>query len=194
MPTSILGQYSRTIITGALLLLLLVFSFTGLRTDVHASLLGFFEWTETTPFGYIGKTWGAAFAFVEAIHLLGLAVLGGCVIAGDGRLLGLVLTDVPARTVVDRTHNVFFWALVTLLATGIFMACGVATKIYYLEVYWYKMLGLGFGMYFHFFVRQPLLAHDINQINPTVVKVVAVSSILVWFLVAATGRWIGFSG
>jgi len=31
-------------------------------------------------------------------------------------------------------------------------------------------------------------------LNPVVVKMVAVASMLVWFMVAATGRWIGFSG
>jgi len=184
----------RTVITVAVLLLALAFAYSDFRLTVYAGLEGFFEWTETTPFGYIGKTWGAAFAFVEAIHLLGLAVLGGCVIAADGRLLGLLLTDVPAQQVVNRAHRVFVWALITLLATGIFMACGVATKIYFLPVYWFKMLALGAGMLFHFYIRKPLLGHDIDSINPVVVRMVAIASILVWFMVAATGRWIGFSG
>ena len=109
-------------------------------------------------------------------------------------LLGLMLTDFPARMVVDRSHRVFVWALITCLVTGIFMACGVATKIYFLQVYWFKMLALVAGMLFHFFIRMPLLRHDLDEINPVVVKLVAISSILVWFTVAATGRWIGFSG
>ena len=74
------------------------------------------------------------------------------------------------------------------------MACGVATKIYYLPVYWYKMLALGAGMLFHFYIRKPLLGHDLSQLNPVVTRLVAIASILVWFMVAATGRWIGFSG
>lgn len=193
MPTFI-SDYSRTVGAAAVILLLLVFVYGGWMDSLYPGLLGIFEWLETTTFGYIGKTWGAAFAFVEAIHLIGLAVLGGCVIASDGRLLNLVLTDVPARTVFDRTHKVFVWALVTLLATGVFMACGVATKIYYLPVYWFKMLALGAGMLFHFYVRKPLLGHDLSQLNPVVTKLVAIASILVWFMVAATGRWIGFSG
>lgn len=193
MPT-FLSEYSRTVSAAAVIVLLLLFIYGGWMDSVYPGLLGVFEWLETTPFGYIGKTWGAAFAFVEAIHLIGLAVLGGCVIASDGRLLNLVLTDVPAQTVFDRTHRVFVWALVTLLATGVFMACGVATKIYYLPVYWYKMLALGAGMLFHFYIRKPLLGHDLSQLNPVVTRLVAIASILVWFMVAATGRWIGFSG
>ena len=194
MLTAFFSQNSRTVITVAVLLLVTWFGYSDLRTTAFVAIEPFFQWMETTWFGVIGKTWGPVFAFIQAIHLLGLAVLGGAVIAGDGRLLNLVLTDVPAKVVVDRCHRVFVWALIVLLATGIFMACGVAMKIYYLPVYWYKMLGLIAGMLFHFFVRKPLLAHDIDQLNPVVVKMVAIASIMVWFLVAATGRWIGFSG
>ena len=187
-------SYPRTLTVLTALLALLMLAYGGAMDAVYPSLLDVFEWLETTWFGVIGKTWGAAFAFVEAVHLLGLALLGGCVLAGDGRLLGVVLTDVPVQTVVERTHRVFVFGLSICLATGIFMACGVATKIYYLPVYWVKMLALSAGILFHFQVRRPLLSHDIQNLNPVVVKMVAVASMLVWFMVAATGRWIGFSG
>ena len=194
MIAAILTSYPRTLTAIAALLALLTLAYGGAMDAVYPSLLTVFEWLETTWFGVIGKTWGAAFAFVEAVHLLGLALLGGCVLAGDGRLLGVILTDVPMQTVVERTHRVFVFGLSISLATGIFMACGVATKIYYLPVYWFKMLALSAGMLFHFQVRRPLLSHDIQSLNPVVVKMVAVASMLVWFMVAATGRWIGFSG
>ena len=194
MIAAMFTSYPRTLTAVAALLALSTLAYGGALDAVYPSLLTVFEWLETTWFGVIGKTWGAAFAFVEAVHLLGLALLGGCVLAGDGRLLGVVLTDVPMQTVVERTHRVFVFGLSICLATGIFMACGVATKIYYLPVYWFKMLALSSGMLFHFQVRRPLLSHDIQSLNPVVVKMVAVASMLVWFMVAATGRWIGFSG
>lgn len=194
MATAIYENHKRTLITAAVLLVAVAFGYSDLRLSIYEALMPVFEWSETSPFGYVGKTWGAAFATVQAGHLIGLAVLGGSVLAADLRLLGIILTDIPARTVVDRAHRVFFWALMVLLATGIFMACGVAMKIYYLPVFWYKMLALGAGMLFHWFIRKPLLQHDIEQLNPVVVRLVAIASILVWFMVAATGRWIGFSG
>jgi hypothetical protein len=96
--------------------------------------------------------------------------------------------------VIKRCHVLLVWALVLLISTGVFMACGVALKVYYLPVFWYKMLALGAGILFHFFIRKPLFKFDLQQLNPIVVKMTAISSILVWFMVAATGRWIGFSG
>ena len=73
------------------------------------------------------------------------------------------------------------------------MACGVAVKVYYLPVFWYKMLTLTVGVLFAFYVRKPLIDRDLSVVSPLVVKLTAVASIMVWFTVAATGRWIGFS-
>jgi hypothetical protein len=56
------------------------------------------------------------------------------------------------------------------------------------------MLALATGILFVFFIRRPLLARGLENLNSTTVKLVAVSSILVWVTVAAAGRWIGFAG
>ena len=193
MFTSMLGSHARTILTASVVGITLVFYFT-LMSDAYAWSFPFFEWMETTWFGVIGKTWGAAFAFVQTIHLLSLALLGGAVLAAEGRVLGFLLTDVSSKIVIDRCHVLLVWALVILISTGVFMACGVALKVYYLPVFWYKMLALGAGILFHFYVRRPLFRFDLEKLNPIIVKMSALSSILVWFMVAATGRWIGFSG
>ena len=193
MFTSMLCPHARTILTASVVGITLVFYFT-LMSDAYAWSFPFFEWMETTWFGVIGKTWGAAFAFVQTIHLLSLALLGGTVLAAEGRVLGFLLTDVSSEIVIDRCHVLLVWALVILISTGVFMACGVALKVYYLPVFWYKMLALGAGILFHFYVRRPLFRFDLEQINPMIVKLTALASILVWFMVAATGRWIGFSG
>ena len=194
MPTSLLGPYTRTILVAAVLAVGLGFALSGARVEVHNGLLPFFEWLETTWFGYVGKTWGAAFATVEAVHLLGLALLGGSVLVAEGRILGVILTDVEQGTITGRCSRTFNVALITLVATGVFMACGVALKIYYLPVYWYKMLALCAGALFHYLIRKPVLERDPAEVNPWLLRSMAVASIMIWFTVAATGRWIGFSG
>lgn len=195
MPIAFFKDNPRTAITIAVLLAVYIFAFIGeMRAATHASLMPFFEWMEVTWFGWVGKNYGGIFAVVQAFHLLSMAVIGGCVLASDGRLLGAVLTDVPARAVVDRAYEVFKWGLIVVLVTGVFMACGVAMKIYYLQTFWYKMLALATGIAFTYLIRKPLLADDIDSLDPWVVKGTAIASILVWFTVAATGRWIGFDG
>jgi hypothetical protein len=187
-----IGPYPRAAIATGLLALLLAFSFSGMRSEVWTALLPFFEWMETTWFGYVGKTWGGAFATIQAGHLVSLGVLGGAVLFSDGRLLGLY-SSLPLRDVIDGSHQVFKWALAVVVCTGVFMVCGVAVKVYYLPVFWYKMLTLSVGVLFAFYVRKPLVDRDLSDVNPLVIKLTAVASIMVWFTVAATGRWIGFS-
>ncbi len=189
-----LGSYRRTITSIALVLIILVFALSSARRAVWVDLYDFFLWMETTWFGVIGKTWGAAFAVVEAFHLLAMALLGGAVFVADFRLLGWSFLDVPAQEVLDKAHKVFLVGLIVVLSTGIFMACGVAGKLYWLPVFWYKMLALTTGILFVFFIKRPLLNRDLDEIKPWVVKLVAVASLLVWITVAATGRWIGFAG
>jgi hypothetical protein len=188
------NSYRKTITVAILLAMVLIFSLTDLRHETWLRLYEFFLWLEKTPFGIIGKTWGAVFAIVEAFHLLAMALLGGAVIVSDARLLGWLFVDVPAREILDRAHKVFVAGLIVVLATGVFMACGVAGKIYWLPVFWYKMLVLATGIFFVFFVRRPLLRHPLEEIHPWVLRSIAISSMLIWFTVAATGRWIGFAG
>jgi hypothetical protein len=157
-------------------------------------LLPFFEWAETSFLGYIGKTYGGVYAtFGQSVHLMSLAVLGGSVLVTDLRLLGVIMKDVPSEVVADQAHKWFRIALGFILATGIFMAAAVAQRMYYNDFFWAKMSALLVGIIFVFAIKRPLLKGSHADIQPWLLKLVAVASILVWFSVAATGRWIGFS-
>ncbi|MGK0222485.1 MAG: hypothetical protein ACI9ON_001725, partial [Limisphaerales bacterium] len=139
------------------------------------------------------KAYGGLFAVVQMFHLLGLALLGGMVLVGDLRLLNVVLRDVPSEEVAVNTDKFFDIAVWVLLASGIFMSSAVALKLYYNEMFWAKMSALAVGLLFVYLIRRPLLRHDHASINTWTLRSIAVSSILVWFTVAACGRWIGFS-
>jgi len=194
MPLSFRNFYFCSVSTMVVLGLALAFALSGLRIDAWGALLPLFEWMETSWFGVIGQTWGAVFAVVEASHLVAMALLGGAILVSDGRLLGLLLRDVPVQTILSKTHRLFVIGLLVAIASGIFLACGVAMKLYYLPVYWFKMLALTAGVLFAFTIKRPLLADGVEDLNPWVVRAVAIASLMVWFTVAATGRWIGFSG
>ena len=157
------------------------------------TLLSIFEALENGPIGFVMKDKPATFATVEAIHLLALAVLGGAVFASDLRLLNVLLKDVPTKSVTDAAHKWFKWSLIVLLITGFFMLAGVATKCYHNDYYWIKMSALATGILFAFLVRKPLLAGDHANLRPLTLKLVGAASISIWTIVAASGRWIGFS-
>ena len=154
----------------------------------------FFDWLDTSLLADISKAYGGVFAVVQMFHLLGLALMGGSVLLSDLRFLGVVMTDVPSKVVFENTQKLFTLALIVLVLSGIFMASAVALKLYYNEAFWAKMAGLGLGILFVYLIRKPLFTrfeHDV--ISPAAVKVAALCSLTIWFTVAASGRWIGFS-
>lgn len=158
------------------------------------NLLSAFEWLEASPIGVFVKDQAATFAIIEAVHLMALALLGAAVLSADLRLLNLVMRDVPSNTVTDQAHRWFKLALIVQLITGFFMLAGVATKCYHNPFYWTKMTALGIGIVFVFAIRAPLLRKDHAQLDPLTLKLMALASMTIWFVVAASGRWIGFSG
>lgn len=156
-------------------------------------LLSYFTALENSPIGVFVKDRGATFASIEAVHLIALALLGGTVLVSDLRLMNLALRDVPSKTVTDGAHRWFKVALWTLLITGFFMLAGVATKCYHNFYYWVKMLALAGGIVFVFAIKQPLLKRDHATLKPITLKGIGAASLSLWFIVAASGRWIGFS-
>lgn len=195
MLGSILSQYARTLSVFAALLLIILIEAMGVREAVYPGLLPFFTWMrESSWLGVIGTTYGSIYATVEAVHLLSMAVLGGTVLATDLRLLGVIFKDVPSETLVTGTHKCFRWALLVAILTGIFCAAGVGDKVYYMQVFWIKMLVLVAGSCFMLFIKQPFLTSRPHaEIAPWMLRLLAITSILIWFTVAAAGRWIGFS-
>ena len=157
-------------------------------------LFSFFAWLEASALGVFMKDLPATFAIVEAVHLMGLALLGGTVLAQDLRLLNVIMRDVPSNVVTEQAHRWFKVALWTLLLTGIPMLAGVATKCYHNPFYWTKMIALLIGVLFVFTLKQPLLRGDHSLLRPLTLRLMALASMSLWFLVAASGRWIGFSG
>ena len=115
------------------------------------------------------------------------------VLVSDLRLLGVLLTDVPSSRVVANSNRLFDWSLLVMILSGIFMSSAVALKLYYNEMFWAKMTALLIGVLFIYLIRRPLLRHPHESLHGWTVKAVAVSSLLLWFTVAACGRWIGFS-
>ena len=156
-------------------------------------VLFLFEWLDGSILASISKAYGGVFAVVQMFHLLSMALLGGMVLVGDLRLLNIIMTDVPSNTVLESTNKWFTVGLVGLIITGIFMTSAVALKLYYNEMYWAKMSTLALGIIFVYAIRRPLLRYAHDSVSPWALRLTAISSLLIWFTVAASGRWIGFS-
>ena len=156
-------------------------------------MLPFFVWVSKTAVGQaIGQSsW--AFAAIESVHLLALAVIGGAVLVLDLRLLGLGLRDQPIARVARDAHPWLVGSLIVMLVTGGLLFSSEPVKCYNSTPFWVKMWSLLFAMIFAFTVRQKVALAGEGRVKPVWLKVVAIVSLALWFGVGAGGRWIGFS-
>ena len=134
------------------------------------------------------STW--LFPVIESFHLLGLAVLGGSVVLGDLRLMGFILKTASTSYVVKQTRTWFKLGFCLLVLTGVPLFLSEAVKCYYSRAFWIKMVCLVIGIAFTFLVRNPLVLK--NQ-EGKLIPLLGFSSFFLWTVVAASGRWIGFS-
>ena len=133
-----------------------------------------------------------AFAVIESVHLLGLSAIGGAVLLVDLRLLGLGLKRQTVAQVARDAQPWLVGSLVVMLTTGVALFLSESIKCYYSTPFWVKMTSLALAIVFTFTVRKRV-AMAVEP-RPIWQKAVALASLLLWFMVGASGRWIGFSG
>jgi uncharacterized membrane protein len=156
-------------------------------------LLPFFQWCESTALGTAIRMSPWAFAVIESVHLLGLAVIGGAVLLVDLRMLGFGLTN---QRIAELARAVFPWlvgSLVVMLLTGVGLFLSEPLKCYDSRAFWVKMISLGLAMLFTFSIRRRVTMADETRVRPIWFKLVALVSLALWFGVGGGGRWIGFS-
>ena len=132
------------------------------------------------------------FPAIEAVHLLGLAILGGSVLVVDLRLLGTGLVRASVPAVLASARPWFAGALVLMFCTGIPLFLSEAIKCYYNTSFWVKMSTLPFALGFTFGVKGRMAADRTLETSARS-RLLGVLSIVLWFTVAAAGRWIGLS-
>ena len=130
------------------------------------------------------------FPVIQSFHLIGLGILGGAVVIGDFRLLGILLKSKSVGYVLSQTIPWFNFGLVLLISTGIPLFLSEAVKCYYSRAFWIKISCLILGIIFVYCVRNPIIKRNIPNLYQ---KLIGVLSFSLWVVVAASGRWIGFS-
>jgi hypothetical protein len=156
-------------------------------------LLPFFQWCESTALGTAIRMSPWAFAVIESVHLLGLAVIGGAVLLVDLRMLGFGLRN---QRIAELARAVFPWlvgSLVVMLLTGVALFLSEPLKCYDSRAFWVKMISLALAMLFTLTIRRRVTLADETRVRPIWFKLVALVSLALWFGVGGGGRWIGFS-
>ena len=154
-------------------------------------LLPFFEWCEATMVGRTIRESLWMFPVLEAIHLVGLSILGGALLVVDLRLLGFGLKD---STIAELERQARPWLLAgvtVLLTTGVMLFLSEAIKCYYSTSLWVKITTIPIAILFTLAVKQRFARTAVY--TSAYSQWVGTADLLLWFVVAAGGRWIGFS-
>jgi hypothetical protein len=157
-------------------------------------VLPWIEWIGASRLGQAIGTSTWAFAVIESIHLLALAVIGGAVLMVDLRLLGFGLRAQPIDQVARDAWPWFVGGWFAMIATGVLLFVSEPLKLYYSTPFFWKMTCLLLGTLFAVSVRRKVTLRGEGRTPPVVLKLVGVVSLLLWFGVGASGRWIGFAG
>ena len=155
-------------------------------------LLPFFQWCETLWLGQFVVNSNWLFPVIEAVHLLALSVLGGAVLVVDFRLMGIGLKGQNAAALWRAARPWMIGAIVMMIATGIPLFLSEPIKLYYNDSFWVKITTLPIAIAFAFTIRSRVTEDAVRNTARRQMLVGALS-IALWVVVAAAGRWIGFS-
>lgn len=158
------------------------------------TLLPFFQWCEATAIGTAIRESPWAFATIESVHLVALALIGGAVLMLDMRLLGFGLRTQPIAEVASDAQRWLNSSLVVMVITGFALFLSEAVKCYYSSPFWLKMASLLIATVFTYTVRRRVAHARAGRVGLGWRRAVALVSLTLWFSVGASGRWIGFSG
>jgi len=152
-----------------------------------------FTWFENSWVGAGIRDSRWLFPVIESLHLLGLAVIGGLVLTVDLSLLGLGL---GRRSTAQLWHDTWPWftgSLAMMLGSGFLLFTSEAVKLYYHPAFWVKMSALLLSLIFTATVQRRTALADPDRVTLLRSRAVGLVSLLLWFVVGAAGRWIGFS-
>jgi hypothetical protein len=155
---------------------------------------GLVEWVASSALSKAISTSTWAFAVIESVHLLALAVIGGAVLIVDLKLLGFGIRTQGLEEIARDAQKWFLGSWLVMIVTGLLLFWSEPQKLYYSTPFAVKMLCLILGTIFALTVRRKVANTGEGRVSPLLMKLVALVSLGLWFGVGAGGRWIGFSG
>lgn len=137
-----------------------------------------------------------AYPIVLSTHLSCIALFGGMILMTNLRLLGLTFKNVTITAMVRSLRPWKRLGGTVMICTGLLLASCEAEKYAPNPYFWTKMTVLGLiGV--HGLVFRPLIYNrteelDKSAVIPTIVKVAAILSIVLWTTMFVMGRLIAY--
>ena len=161
---------------------------SGLHSIAGGLLLPLFRWLGQTPVGVLMNQTRWAFAWVEVVHVLALAVFGGALLTINLGLMGVWLKGRAPRAFLRNLGWPLFGGLATLIVSGTLLVASAPLRYYANLAFRFKLsaivLALAATLVLYFArpdAKSPSLALGSG----------AALALALWLAVAVGGRWIG---
>jgi hypothetical protein len=139
---------------------------------------------------------GYTYPMILSTHLATICIFGGLILMTDLRILGLAMREVPVTDVVGQLRRWKQIGFVIMVTMGLLLATSEMDKYYANPYFLMKLCFLLLvgvhAIVFHRSVYGNTEALDRAPQMPTVAKVAAISSLVLWIGIACCGRWIAY--
>jgi hypothetical protein len=160
------------------------------------SIISALEWIESTDLSTAIREGALPYPILGGIHLLGIALFGGMLLATDLRLLGWAM---QRRFVSDVVRQLRVWKRVgfaVVVASGLLLAWAEPQKLYRSPSFWIKMALLVMvgvhALVFRRGVYENAARLDAAPQMPAEARLAAALSLLLWAGLVVSGRLIAF--
>lgn len=160
-------------------------------------VLAFANWLKGTSLSWFVSSLPWTWAVCETLHFLGMSLLIGAIGVLDARMLGM-FKQMP----VGALERLVPWGIAGFainLITGFLFFAGAPYQYIDNPAFWYKMLfivlaGVNVGLFYFTGLSRRVDRVGAGEDAPWAAKLVAASSLFLWFGVLFWGRMLPFIG
>ena len=137
------------------------------------------------------------FPWLEAVHVLGVTVLIGCIGLLELRLIGLASLNRPVSRVLRDVLPITWSAFAVSVISGFFLFASNAPTYAANSFFLGKVVllaGAGLNAFgFHTFVERSIAKWDTAARTPLPARLSGILSLAMWLGIVVCGRWVGFT-
>ena len=137
--------------------------------DFSTLFPGIHDWVASLPKTWPFSMWQDVYAPFGALHLVGLALMGGCVILLNLRLMGAGLTEEQPSTLERTLRPWLITGFVIVFGTGLIIGALNSEKLYYSPAFFAKMMALIAAAVFTFGVTSAIAKNEGKVSPPTLI-------------------------
>jgi hypothetical protein len=163
---------------------------------VNDALLRFAQWLEAQSLSIGLHESFYMYNWLETTHVLTLMLSLGMLLMIDLRMLGWVLTDVPATRIAARLNKPMWIGFSIMIVTGVLLYIAIPVRT--TQSLWFRiklvlLVAAAINAWlFHRHLDRSASSWDLDRMPPRRTRVAAAVSIVLWAGVIMSGRFIAY--